>query len=513
MSEVLRLKREDPAWLKSIQFIGETVILLQGDDPDSRVSVSAALLVAISPLVRNILANGHLPPSFSTPVISFPSVSVDILERVGEMLVSEMASMDMNRLCGVREVFDIMGIEDWMVIQGESNFDKDNNNTWRDLVQEKTVDDLDVFENCVTIKSEDCIKEGGIDFEDATLDIVVKLENEINLENSVFSRGQSSQSGLELEKSEDENCENPVFLLKQAVGHSCKSGLELEKNTDKIVAEKPSKTRIVVQKQLQVRIARLNHAGNLEGKCNLKTASENKKTETKKHNFSSKIVMDKYSMVTQVTCPQCDKKLSSGNLSKHIREVHNKKSCPHCEKMIVLKNMSLHIRNLHNKETVRCPQCDKSLAYSFLQRHIKFVHKRKMLTCTQCGKKVAGSTLSTHIRTVHNKETTQCPHCDRTMSYTSLNHHIKYVHEQTMVTCPQCDKKLSSGNLSKHIREVHNNETTKCPHCDKTMSYTSLKSHIKYVHEQTMVTCPQCEKKVMNLSQHTSRVHRMETAD
>ena len=94
---MLQLKK-DPAWFKSFPFNAGTVILLQGDDPDCQVSVPAALLIAISPLVRNILSAGHLPPAFSTPAISFPSVSVDILETVGEMLVSGNASMDMTRV-------------------------------------------------------------------------------------------------------------------------------------------------------------------------------------------------------------------------------------------------------------------------------------------------------------------------------------------------------------------------------------------------------------------------------
>ena len=88
MSALLHLNR-DPSWPKSLprQTAG-SVILLQGDASDSQVSVPAALLLASSSLVRNILSDGHLPPAYSTPVISISSVSADILECVGEMLVS-----------------------------------------------------------------------------------------------------------------------------------------------------------------------------------------------------------------------------------------------------------------------------------------------------------------------------------------------------------------------------------------------------------------------------------------
>ena len=61
MSQMLNLKKV-PAWFSSMPLPSEVVILLQGNGPEKQVSVPAAFLIASSPLVRNILSIGHLPP-------------------------------------------------------------------------------------------------------------------------------------------------------------------------------------------------------------------------------------------------------------------------------------------------------------------------------------------------------------------------------------------------------------------------------------------------------------------
>ena len=165
MSNVLKLKR-DPAWFKSLPLIADTMIFLQGDVPDRQVPVPAALLVAISPLVRNILSNGHLPPAFSTPIISIPSVSLDTLESVGEMLVSGMVMVDKSRIWKVRKLFKMMGI----VFQTEREEDFENEDAVIDKVKENTKDKQDALENLVNTKSEDCVKEAPIDDENAKLE-------------------------------------------------------------------------------------------------------------------------------------------------------------------------------------------------------------------------------------------------------------------------------------------------------------------------------------------------------
>ena len=67
--------------------------------------------------MRHIISADHLPSAFSTPVISIPSASLDILESVGKLMISGLASVDMARQCGVREVLKMMGIVAEIYIQ------------------------------------------------------------------------------------------------------------------------------------------------------------------------------------------------------------------------------------------------------------------------------------------------------------------------------------------------------------------------------------------------------------
>ena len=79
------LKR-NVVWLESLPTadnVATTILLLGGDG--HLVPVSASLLLAVSPLVRSILAE-HLPPAFNQSCISLPSVTEDFLKVFRDLL-------------------------------------------------------------------------------------------------------------------------------------------------------------------------------------------------------------------------------------------------------------------------------------------------------------------------------------------------------------------------------------------------------------------------------------------
>ena len=88
MSYVLK---RDAVWLESLPMsdTSGTIVLLSGDG--CQVVVPAVLLLAASPLVRNMLTD-HLPPIYSPIFLSLPAVTGDVLQVVGEILSSGTAA-------------------------------------------------------------------------------------------------------------------------------------------------------------------------------------------------------------------------------------------------------------------------------------------------------------------------------------------------------------------------------------------------------------------------------------
>ena len=189
------------------------------------------------------------------------------------MLVSGMASTDMTRLCEVREVFKMMGINDWMAIQTESVTVVKHFNRQID----DTVGDASIFKDLVNIKSEDCI---GVDqmknSEHSNIEVIVKIENQNQ------SGGLSNQVCVKLEKSNNQTCH-----------------------------VEPLKSNIPVQKTRE-RIASMKHAANLEEKGAGNTIVKVNGVKSKKKTFSRNISQKKFS------CPHCEKKLlTRQNMANH----------------------------------------------------------------------------------------------------------------------------------------------------------------------------------------------------
>jgi len=105
----------------------------------------------------------------------------------------------------------------------------------------------------------------------------------------------------------------------------------------------------------------------------------------------------------KTSCPICHKVVSLENLSRHVRETHEKvkKPCPHCNKEFAMSNLSRHIRQVHNNESTECPECGKALTISNLNTHIKSVHKKLKKTCDICNEEFPYSFISVHKRKVH----------------------------------------------------------------------------------------------------------------
>jgi len=108
------LKR-NVVWLESLPTadnVAATILLLGGDG--HLVPVPASLLLAVSPLVRSILAE-HLPPAFNQSCISLPSVTEDFLKVFKDLLSTGEAADIENIQEEVRQVFELLGVSALLV--------------------------------------------------------------------------------------------------------------------------------------------------------------------------------------------------------------------------------------------------------------------------------------------------------------------------------------------------------------------------------------------------------------
>jgi len=397
MSSIFKLRR-DPNWVKYGHLHTGSVILLYGDDPNCQVSVSVPvpILVACSPLVRNIIMDAdHLPPSLSKTTISFPSFSSEILDYFREMLVSGTACMDMASLSGVREVFKMLEIEGWLSIE-------------TDCVPQSS-EDLVEFDILKKMKTENCCYGGQIESvseNDIEMQAEAKEEPFLDHENS----------NVKIEVKLDESEEKTSLLDHHTVQSS-------KYDVDKENAFQPG---LAPAKQLQINIPRLKEIG----KQILSTTSDVENVNLNKFDDCSCSSLKECSK-TKIACPQCSVKVIKKCLSRHISLVHNKATaqCPQCNKTLGYASLRKHIRRVHDKETAQCPKCNKTLRFSSLREHIRLVHDKKKAQCPQCDKTLGYSEVKAHIRKVHDKESAKCPECDKIMSYTSLNRHIRSVHK------------------------------------------------------------------------------------
>jgi len=110
----LILKR-DPIWPGLLPLHRDTnsLLLLGGDG--QQVGVPAALLLAVSPLLRSILTD-LLPSAYSPCCLSVPDTTADVLEAVKDILTTGTVACHHGDGVGeVKQVFDMLGVEALLV--------------------------------------------------------------------------------------------------------------------------------------------------------------------------------------------------------------------------------------------------------------------------------------------------------------------------------------------------------------------------------------------------------------
>ena len=114
-------------------------------------------------------------------------------------------------------------------------------------------------------------------------------------------------------------------------------------------------------------------------------------------------------------CPQCDYKTGEGNLSRHVRTVHEQRrdhACPQCDAAFgQAGHLRTHVRVVHEQRRDHaCPQCDAAFGRAGnLSRHVRTVHEqRRDHACPQCDAAFgAAQQLRVHVRTVHEQHAAQ----------------------------------------------------------------------------------------------------------
>ncbi|KAL5264997.1 hypothetical protein ACHWQZ_G005933 [Mnemiopsis leidyi] len=213
---------------------------------------------------------------------------------------------------------------------------------------------------------------------------------------------------------------------------------------------------------------------------------------------------------TQVSCPYCNKMLSSRSLSRHIDNVH-RKSKPHlCKKCLqsTRGNLKHHISAIHLK--IKPFECHKLTQFQFdfvvhnhnyKKKSQRCKRKAEDLKCPYCERSMGRKhDLKRHILNVHeNIKPFKCPNC--TQSFARKQHYVRHMERgktrhgeclprdfltqtrgacSTAEQCPYCSKTISSrSNLKKHIRSIHQQlRPFQCDECKQTFAHHHhLKAH------------------------------------
>ncbi|KAK2151964.1 hypothetical protein LSH36_344g02035 [Paralvinella palmiformis] len=184
-------------------------------------------------------------------------------------------------------------------------------------------------------------------------------------------------------------------------------------------------------------------------------------------------------MQKQRICDICNKTFScSGNLSKHVRNIHN------------------------NKERLPCEVCSATFAsQQQLNRHVRLVHNDALFNCHcnyQCGSR---KELIKHQQEVHGTQVMddclQCEICGKAfLCEHNLKRHMKKEHDS--VHCDQCKSSFMTEHLlEQHKQHVHGKPRVGCELCPKTYkTKQKLREHILSVHTAGMpFSCAKCGKR------------------
>jgi hypothetical protein len=212
---------------------------------------------------------------------------------------------------------------------------------------------------------------------------------------------------------------------------------------------------------------------------------------------------------TKTKCLQCDYVTDISDLFAHLNSVHNNINNKTVKQSSGLNFVTNTLKDVPRPAVAvemtkdhKCVQCNLATASpANLSRHIREVHNKiKNISCTHCNDFSTGSTtdLSRHIKAVHNKvKDIKCPHCDYfTSRSSSIKQHINAVHLNIKdKRCIQCDFATSrAGRLTEHVKAVHNKiSDIQCPICNFASSRReNIRAHVKSVHGMSMRSVAKC---------------------
>jgi len=321
----LILKR-DPIWPGLLPLHRDTnsLLLLGGDG--QQVGVPAALLLAVSPLLRSILTD-LLPSAYSPCCLSVPDTTADVLEAVKDILTTGTVACHHGDGVGeVKQVFDMLGVEALLVSCNSEN------------IQVGQVLDMNIKNEFINLEADTSLEKEKI-----KIDVIVKSEDAENTDevNKASKAFEESVESVHNKKALSCNmCHQKFTVRRNLVRHT--------KSTH-------------------------NYKNSLIP-CNLCPQKFTRKDVLMNH---VKVVHEQ----VKIQCHLCPQKFSAkNNLMRHIKSVHEqvKFQCHLCSKQYNAKrNLVEHIESTHIQVNLQCHLCPQKFTNrKHLKRHVKTVHVR-----------------------------------------------------------------------------------------------------------------------------------------
>ena len=207
--------------------------------------------------------------------------------------------------------------------------------------------------------------------------------------------------------------------------------------------------------------------------------------------------------------PGCEKVFSNKtSLRYHQLRAHAKAiRCEKCSKEFTdFKEFVKHRRSERgNSEipvVVKCSICKISISSQNLKRHMRVVHEKPTKNplkepaemhhcpnplCSQKFKRLEN--MQRHVKDFHsftNQEKWKCDQCEKSFTLErNLKLHIEHVHANfpfySTFNCHQCEKSFKlKGNLTRHQKEQHSDIKFSCPSCGKSFARKSHQEQHSY---------------------------------
>ena len=223
--------------------------------------------------------------------------------------------------------------------------------------------------------------------------------------------------------------------------------------------------------------------------------------ETTLHRNESKILECQFCSKQYTTEKYLNEHMKNKHLMQDVKETTQPEDKDfkyiHCKLTFTSpKELNDHMIRDHNKKkhstqvtATKCGTCGKILMTSSLSKHIKEVHDKRILpqfTCDICEKGFANiGNLKQHITAIHFKmKPFQCEICDTAFVHKSdLGLHVIQIHENVRVRCNICAKHFScKKNLARHFKSFHlkTKEVFHCKICPKQFKIEKrLHNHLR----------------------------------